>query len=412
MDASLYDQGCLARLALSNKLGCTGRSNAAGASRSIRLLIQAFEVESKLKQGRTQESIAWKSSIFECAVFAAVPCPRKVGLGGRIYVFAAVHIPMDASLYDQGCLARLALSNKLGCTGRSNAAGASRSILLLIQAFEVESKLKQGRTQESIAWKSSIFECAVFAAVPCPRKVGLGGRIYVFAAVHIPMDASLYDQGCLARLALSNKLCCTGRSNAAGASRSIRLLIQAFEVESKLKQGRTQESIAWKSSIFECAVFAAVPCPRKIFIGFTAWNSLTGSAQAQVLAIPAPNHGGIYLPNRLNKHPFRCETTETFRASWPRLTAALSIPATKSTDASTSASLKSSWNGLRHFSGNGSTTAVNMFQTPFHFWVQTFIGFAAWNSLTGSAQAQVLAIPAATDEGINSPNRLNKHPFR
>ncbi|KAL3186857.1 hypothetical protein MRX96_004794 [Rhipicephalus microplus] len=198
MDASLYDQGCLARLALSNKLGCTGRSNAAGASRSIRLLIKAFEVESKLKQGRTQESIAWKSSIFECDIFAAVPCPRKVGLGGRIYVFAAVHIPMDASLYDQGCLARLALSNKLGCTGRSNAAGASRSIRLLIQAFEVESKLKQGRTQESIAWKSSIFECAVFAAVPCPRKVGLGGRIYVFAAVHIPMDASLYDQGCLA----------------------------------------------------------------------------------------------------------------------------------------------------------------------------------------------------------------------
>ncbi|KAL3188858.1 hypothetical protein MRX96_003017 [Rhipicephalus microplus] len=150
----------------------------------------------------------------------------------------------------------------------------------------------------------------------------------------------------------------------------------------------------------------------QISIGFAAWNSLTGSAQAQVLAIPAANDGGINLPNRLNKHPFRCEATETFRASWPRLTAALSFPATKSTDASTSASLKSSWNGLRHFSGNGSTTAANMFQTPFYFWVQISIGFAVWNSLTGSAQAQGLAIPAANDGGINSPNRLNKHPFR
>ncbi|KAL3186338.1 hypothetical protein MRX96_028056 [Rhipicephalus microplus] len=54
----------------------------------------------------------------------------------------------------------------------------------------------------------------------------------------------------------------------------------------------------------------------QIFIGFAAWNSLTGSAQAQVLAIPAANDGGINSPNRLNKHPFRCETTETFRASW------------------------------------------------------------------------------------------------
>ncbi|KAL3240201.1 hypothetical protein MRX96_047959 [Rhipicephalus microplus] len=132
MDASLYDQGCLARLVLSNELGCTGRSDAAGASRTNRLLIQAFEVEAKKKQGRTQESIAWKSSIFRCATFTAVPCPRKVGLGRRIYVFAAVHIPMDASLYDQGCLARLVLSNELGCTGRSDAAGASRSNRLLI----------------------------------------------------------------------------------------------------------------------------------------------------------------------------------------------------------------------------------------------------------------------------------------
>ncbi|KAL3209934.1 hypothetical protein MRX96_037575 [Rhipicephalus microplus] len=85
----------------------------------------------------------------------------------------------------------------------------------------------------------------------------------------------------------------------------------------------------------------------QIFIGFAAWNSLTGSAQAQVLAIPAANDGGINSPNRLNKHPFRFEATETFRASWPRITVALSFPATKSTDASTSASLKSSWNGSR-----------------------------------------------------------------
>ncbi|KAH7963032.1 hypothetical protein HPB52_019321 [Rhipicephalus sanguineus] len=74
----------------------------------------------------------------------------------------------------------------------------------------------------------------------------------------------------------------------------------------------------------------------QIFIGFAAWASLTGSVQAQVLAISAANEGGINSPNRLNKHPFRCEATDTFRASWPRLTAALSSPATKSTDASTS----------------------------------------------------------------------------
>ncbi|KAL3176476.1 hypothetical protein MRX96_010272 [Rhipicephalus microplus] len=151
MDASLYDQGCLVRLVLSNELGCTGRFDAAGASRSIQLLIQACEVVAKLKQGRTQESIAWKSSIFKCAVFASVPCPRNVGLGGRIYVFAAVHIPMDAALYDQGCLARLVLSNELGCMGRFDAAGASRSIRQLFQVFDVEAKLNQGRTQESIA---------------------------------------------------------------------------------------------------------------------------------------------------------------------------------------------------------------------------------------------------------------------
>ncbi|KAL3181441.1 hypothetical protein MRX96_036916 [Rhipicephalus microplus] len=53
-----------------------------------------------------------------------------------------------------------------------------------------------------------------------------------------------------------------------------------------------------------------------------------------------------------------------------------------------------------------------MLQIPFDIWAQNFIGFAAWNSLTGSAQAQVLAIPAANDGGINSPNRLNKQPFR
>ncbi|KAL3230859.1 hypothetical protein MRX96_048485 [Rhipicephalus microplus] len=78
----------------------------------------------------------------------------------------------------------------------------------------------------------------------------------------------------------------------------------------------------------------------QISIGFAAWNSLTCSAQAQVLAIPAANDGGINSPNRLNKHPFRCEATETFRESWPRLTAALSFPATKSTDTSTSAGHK------------------------------------------------------------------------
>ncbi|KAL3174955.1 hypothetical protein MRX96_010978 [Rhipicephalus microplus] len=89
----------------------------------------------------------------------------------------------------------------------------------------------------------------------------------------------------------------------------------------------------------------------QISIRFAALNSLTGSAQAQVLAIPAANDEGINSPNRLNKHPFRWEATEAFRASWPRLTATLSFPATKLTDASTSASLKSSWNGLRHFSG-------------------------------------------------------------
>ncbi|KAL3254734.1 hypothetical protein MRX96_017483 [Rhipicephalus microplus] len=60
----------------------------------------------------------------------------------------------------------------------------------------------------------------------------------------------------------------------------------------------------------------------QIFIGFAAWNNLTGSAQAQVLSIPAANDGGINSPNRLNKHPFRCEATETFRASLSRLTAA------------------------------------------------------------------------------------------
>ncbi|KAL1468558.1 hypothetical protein MTO96_025327 [Rhipicephalus appendiculatus] len=249
MDASLYDHGCLTRLVKSNKLGCTGRSAAAGVSRSIGPLIEAFEVEAKFKQGRRQESSAWKNCIGKCAVFAAVPCPRKVGLGGCIYAFAAVHMPMDASLHDHGCLTRLVKSNKLGCTGRSAAAGVSRSIGPLIEAFEVEAKFKQGRRQESSAWKNCIGKCAVFAAVPCPRKVGLGGCIYAFAAVHMPMDASLHDHGCLTRLVKSNKLGCTGRSAAAGVSRSIGPLIEAFEVEAKFKQGRRQESSAWKNCI-------------------------------------------------------------------------------------------------------------------------------------------------------------------
>ncbi|KAH6929740.1 hypothetical protein HPB50_005512 [Hyalomma asiaticum] len=129
--------------------------------------------------------------------------------------------------------------------------------------------------------------------------------------------------------------------------------------------------------------------------------------QAQVLAIPAAKDGAINSPNR-NKHPFRCEATERLHASWPRLTAALSFPATKSTDASTPAGLESRWNILDNFSGNGSTAAVDIFQTSFRFLVQIFIGFAAWDSVTGSAQAQVLAVPAVNDGAINSPNRLNK----
>ncbi|KAL3209937.1 hypothetical protein MRX96_037578 [Rhipicephalus microplus] len=112
----------------------------------------------------------------------------------------------------------------------------------------------------------------------------------------------------------------------------------------------------------------------QIFIGFAAWNSLTGSAQAQVLGIPAANDGGINSPNRLNKHPFRFEATETFRASWPRITVALSFPATKSTDASTSASLKSSWNGLRpplqwewkHYSRQHVSNTVPFLGADFH----------------------------------------------
>ncbi|XP_070389694.1 uncharacterized protein [Dermacentor albipictus] len=109
----------------------------------------------------------------------------------------------------------------------------------------------------------------------------------------------------------------------------------------------------------------------KIFIGFAAWENLIDVAHAQVLAIPAAKVGGTSSPDRSTEDPFHCEATEAFlHASEPCLTEALSFPAAKSTDASTPARFKSSWNGWRHFSGNGSTAAANMLQTHFRFWMQ------------------------------------------
>ncbi|KAL3199969.1 hypothetical protein MRX96_043694 [Rhipicephalus microplus] len=97
--------------------------------------------------------------------------------------------------------------------------------------------------------------------------------------------------------------------------------------------------------------------------------------------------------------PLFCrETTETFCASWPRITAVLLFPATKSTDASSPASRKGFWKSLHSFSGNGGTAAVSMIETPFRFWVHLWIGFFEWDILTDTAQ--VLVIPAANDGGI------------
>ncbi|KAL1447221.1 hypothetical protein MTO96_028607 [Rhipicephalus appendiculatus] len=141
-----------------------------------------------------------------------------------------------------------------------------------------------------------------------------------------------------------------------------------------------------------------------LFIGFFVWDNLTGTAQ--VLVIPAANDGGIYLLNRMTEPLLRCEATETFCASWPRITAVLLFPATKSTDASSSASRKGCWESLHHFSGNESTAAVNMFETPFRFWVHLLIGFFVWDNLTGTAQ--VLVIPAANDGGIYPLNRMTE----
>ncbi|KAL1485915.1 hypothetical protein MTO96_047172 [Rhipicephalus appendiculatus] len=84
------------------------------------------------------------------------------------------------------------------------------------------------------------------------------------------------------------------------------------------------------------------------FIGFFVWDNLTGTAQ--VLVIPAANDRGIYPLSRMTAPLFRCEATETFCASWPRITAVLLFPATKSTDASSSASRKGCcWKILHHF---------------------------------------------------------------
>ncbi|XP_070377377.1 uncharacterized protein [Dermacentor albipictus] len=150
----------------------------------------------------------------------------------------------------------------------------------------------------------------------------------------------------------------------------------------------------------------------EIFIGFTAWENLIDVAHAQVLAIPAAKVGGTSSPDRSTEDPFHCEATEAFlHASEPCLTEALSFPAAKSTDASTPARFKSSWNGWRHFSGNGSTGAANMLQTHFRFWMQIFIGFAAWANLIDVAHAQVLAIPAAKVGGTSSPDRSTEDPF-
>ncbi|XP_070382684.1 uncharacterized protein [Dermacentor albipictus] len=108
--------------------------------------------------------------------------------------------------------------------------------------------------------------------------------------------------------------------------------------------------------------------PVKILIGFAAWENLIDVAHAQVLAILATKVGGTSSPDRSTEDPFHCEATEAFlHASEPCLTEALSFPAAKSTDASTPARFKSSWNGWRHFSGNGSTAAANMLQTHFRF---------------------------------------------
>ncbi|KAL1474181.1 hypothetical protein MTO96_021367 [Rhipicephalus appendiculatus] len=63
-----------------------------------------------------------------------------------------------------------------------------------------------------------------------------------------------------------------------------------------------------------------------LFLGFFVWDSLTGTAQ--VLVIPAANDGGIYPLNRMTEPLFRCEATETFCVSWPRMTAVLLFPAT------------------------------------------------------------------------------------
>ncbi|KAL3199970.1 hypothetical protein MRX96_043695 [Rhipicephalus microplus] len=139
-----------------------------------------------------------------------------------------------------------------------------------------------------------------------------------------------------------------------------------------------------------------------LWIGFFVWDNLTDTAQ--VLVIPAANDGGIYPLSGMTGPLFCRETTETFCVSWPRITAVMFFPATKSTDASLSASRKGCWKSLHSFSGNKGTAAVSMIETPFRFWVHLWIGFFVWDNLTDIAQ--VLVIPEANDGGIYLLSRM------
>lgn len=76
-----------------------------------------------------------------------------------------------------------------------------------------------------------------------------------------------------------------------------------------------------------------------------------------------PKNGHLWITGPL----FRREATETFCVSWPCITAVLLFPATKTTNASSSASRKGCWKSLHSFSGNGGTAAVRMMKTSFRF---------------------------------------------
>ncbi|KAL3183152.1 hypothetical protein MRX96_006922 [Rhipicephalus microplus] len=85
-----------------------------------------------------------------------------------------------------------------------------------------------------------------------------------------------------------------------------------------------------------------------MFHGLMKWDSFNAPVPAPVM--PATNDRGINSLNWLIVHPFCCLATETVLTELAVISAALPFTATKSTDASSSASRKTCRKNLRHIS--------------------------------------------------------------